>query len=282
MSNLSNITSDIEIQRPELWNLMLRLDDDSVTFMVYSSHVDNSIISRRIPLDKTGANYLRALENAVYDNPMLLLDYNSVKITVCSDQFVIVPQKLVQSSEDVTEHLEEIFTKIYSDTDCDVCLCDLLAGGPTIVFGMPKGVKLFLRRTFNNPPVMHHLVPLAAYFKAKSEQSGINKMYLYFDGDNMELCIFRHGKFLMANTFKFHSPQDALYFAMSAWQSYKLDPMVDEVQLAGSKTTRDSLKPLLRKYVNYVMPVIFPAAAMKLGDDAIKAPFDLILQSICE
>lgn len=69
---------------------------------------------------------------------------------------------------------------------------------------------------------------------------------------------------------------------MSAWQSYKLDPMVDEVQLAGSKTTRDSLKPLLRKYVNYVMPVIFPAAAMKLGDDAIKAPFDLILQSICE
>lgn len=281
MSNLSNITSDIEIQRPELWNLMLRLDEDAITFMVYSDKIDNSIISRQIPLDKASGSYLRAIENAVYDNPMLLLDYNSVKVMVRSERFIISPSQFGEGEEGC-ELLEELFTKMYGTADGEVFSSELYTGGPIVTFEMPKGVEQFLRRTFNNPPVVHHLSSLARYFHAKSASSGISKMYMHFDGAKMELCLFKRGEFVMANTFKCRAPQDALYFAMHAWQSYGCDAMVDEMQLSGSKTVRDELKPLLRKYVNYVMPVIFPATAMKLGEDAIKAPFDLILLSICE
>jgi hypothetical protein len=55
----------------------------------------------------------------------------------------------------------------------------------------------------------------------------------------------------------------------------------DELQLSGDKAVRDELMPQLRKYISFVMPIIFPASAMKIGQDAIKAPFDLILLSQC-
>ena len=44
----------------------------------------------------------------------------------------------------------------------------------------------------------------------------------------------------------------------------------------------EAVAPMLREYVTYVMPAIFPAAAMRIGMDAMKAPFDLILMSLCE
>ena len=59
-------------------------------------------------------------------------------------------------------------------------------------------------------------------------------------------------------------------------------PTTDELQLIGDRTVRDAVAPMLRNYVTYVMPAIFPAASMRMGHDAVKTPFDLILLLLCE
>ena len=38
----------------------------------------------------------------------------------------------------------------------------------------------------------------------------------------------------------------------------------------------------LRKYVKYVMPAAYPAAAMQLGHNAVQAPLELVLLALCE
>ena len=43
-----------------------------------------------------------------------------------------------------------------------------------------------------------------------------------------------------------------------------------------------TMTPVLREYVKYVMPAVYPAAAMRLGRDAMQAPLELILQALCE
>ena len=73
----------------------------------------------------------------------------------------------------------------------------------------------------------------------------------------------------------------AAYYILNVWQNFGLDVYSDELQISGEKTVREQLMPQLRKYISYVMPIIFPASAMKIGQDAIKAPFDLILLSQC-
>ena len=75
---------------------------------------------------------------------------------------------------------------------------------------------------------------------------------------------------------------DAVYFALNAWTTYGLDQLTDELQLAGDGDLRAAMTPALRKFVKFVMPVVYPAAAMRLGRNAMQAPLDLILLALCE
>ena len=107
-------------------------------------------------------------------------------------------------------------------------------------------------------------------------------MYAHLQDDKLSLCLFQRGDLAMTNSFKFETIDDAAYYALHAWQSYGFDALADEIQLSGDKSLRDDITPMLRKYVNYVMPAIFPAAAMRIGHDAVKAPYHLILLALCE
>jgi hypothetical protein len=45
---------------------------------------------------------------------------------------------------------------------------------------------------------------------------------------------------------------------------------------------REAIMPELRRYINYVMPVIFPSAMFRAGREAMNAPFELIVLPLCE
>ncbi|MBQ2485271.1 MAG: DUF3822 family protein, partial [Muribaculaceae bacterium] len=83
-------------------------------------------------------------------------------------------------------------------------------------------------------------------------------------------------------TFNYRSMDDAAYFILHAYDSLKMNRLSDEIQLSGDRDVREQLTPLLRRFINYVMPAIYPAAALRLGHDAMKAPFDLIMLALCE
>ena len=61
-----------------------------------------------------------------------------------------------------------------------------------------------------------------------------------------------------------------------------MSPTNDELFITGSTTTRETITPILRKHLSFVMPVIFPSEMFKAGKEAMKAPFDLIVIPLCE
>lgn len=276
MSSLSNSTSDIDIRHPECWNLLMRLDGSAIKFILYSDEENDSLISRKLPLNVTGDDYLKALENCIYDNPVLIQDYKHIAVSIESSRFAVLPVEV--SDEDL---MNDIMDYMYVGDSEDRYICDLTSGKSTIAFTVPQGVVSFLQRTFNMPEIVHHLVPLCAYSAEKSTKSGISKMFVYLSDNRMDMCIYRKGELLMANTFRYRNSEEPSYYILNAWQTFGMDVLTDELQLSGDKMIRDLLMPILRKYISYVMPIIFPAAAMKIGQDAIKAPFDLILLSQC-
>ena len=62
----------------------------------------------------------------------------------------------------------------------------------------------------------------------------------------------------------------------AAARELEFDNSTDRLIVSGDADIRDRLLPLLRKYVSYVMPMIFPSDIFKLGRDALNAPFELI------
>lgn len=276
MSSLSNNTQDINLRNPELWTLILRIDDKSVKFILYNNEEENSLISRELELDVTGGDYLRALENCVYDNPALIQDFKRVAVVVTSPHFAVLPNEM---SDDDT--MLDVMDYMYAADEGDRNSCSLVEGKATIAYTLHRGVTSFLQRTFNMPLIVHSLVPLCAYASKKSEKSGIAKMYAYVNDGCLDLCVFNKGELLLANSYRLREIDEAAYYMLMVWQTLGLDVMNDELQLSADKEVRDILTPQLRKYINFVMSIIFPASAMKIGQDAMKAPFDLILLSQC-
>lgn len=276
MSSLSN-TVNIEIQHPEEWRLSLRIEEKCVRFIANSDIEQDSLISRVVELNIGDDNFLHSLESCIYDNPFFLLDFKQVNIAIHSMRYMLVP--LEMACGDMTE---KAFAAMYGEPKGDLYVERLENCGVAIVFEIPDGVLPFLNRTFNNPPVHHHLSAICRHFAQKSKLSGVGKEYVYLHDDMADVLIFKKDKFTFANTFECRTADDAVFFILNAWQEYGLDVFNDELQIAGNKSAREAIAPVLRKYVTYVMPAIFPAAAMKIGQDCMKAPFDLILMSLCE
>ena len=107
-------------------------------------------------------------------------------------------------------------------------------------------------------------------------------MYLNLNAESMDVAIYRDGGLVCANSYVFTNAEDAAYFAMNAWRAHGLNQLTDELQLIGDGEMRSAVTPKLREFVKYVMPTVFPAAAMQLGRNAMQAPLELILLALCE
>lgn len=218
---------------------------------------------------------LQGFEDAVYNTPVLLDEYKRVRVVVYPKHFVLFPQDV--ADEDCMALLREAFP----DDDGDAAVCPMPLNGVKIAYLLPLGTQAFLGRTFNYPAIFPHLVPLCEHFK--SLDSGDNcKMFLHLTENRIDLAIYRDGKMMCANSYPFTGAQDAVFFTLAAWRAHAFDQLTDELQLLGDNALQAMMTPLLREYVKHVMPAVYPAAAMRLGRNAMQAPLELILLALCE
>ncbi|MBR4830034.1 MAG: DUF3822 family protein [Muribaculaceae bacterium] len=265
--------SNINIQHPEAWDLLVSIDDRQVNYILYSPAVANSLIIGEV---KRTDDSLQALEDAIYNTPLLLNEYHQVKLIVHSPHFILLPQDV--DDEDCVMLLRHAFPNNEGDT----AVCTMPKNGVKIAFMMPNGMQAFIGRTFNYPSICHHLLPLCEHFKELNRSDDISRMFINLEHDSMDIAIYRDGRLQLANTYPFSNAQDATYFALNAWRAYNLDQLTDELQLMGDTEVRASMTPEFRKYVKFVMPAVYPAAAMRLGRNAMQAPLNLILLALCE
>ena len=82
------------IQNPRLWRLALRINEKKLHVVLFCSVEDNSLIYREIPLDSAAQSLQKAIEEAIYDNPLLLSDFDKVDCIIESDKFTVIPNEI--------------------------------------------------------------------------------------------------------------------------------------------------------------------------------------------
>ena len=264
---------NIHIEHPEAWELLVSIDDKQVDYILFTPTMANSLIVGVVEFVDDG---LQGLEDAIYDTPELLQEYKRVRVVVHSQRYLLLP--IDTADEDCLSLLHHAFP----DDEGDEAVCALPENGVIIAYLMPHGLQAFLGRTFNYPVVTHHLMPLCEHFMELNRSANLSRMFLNMGFEHMDMAIYRDGKLQCANTFTFTNVKDATYFALNAWRANGLDQLTDELQLLGDGSMRAAMTPELREYVKFVMPAVYPAAAMRLGRNAMQAPLDLILLALCE
>lgn len=260
-----------EIGNAAATKLVLRVAPDRVLVAAHSDVEPDSLISRELMLEGGTENYLCALENCIYDNPMLLLDYKRVTIAISSRRFMLVPCQM--DDEQARAAFDALYGSVPGDTMVDVAT----RAGVKIVYQLQPGMLRFIERTFDRPTLHHHLWAVIEHFAAKCEGAAVSREMVYLHEGTADVCIYRRGSFCFANTYSCSDADDAAFYVLNAWRQLGLNPVGDELQLIGDRPVRDAIAPVLRNYITYVMPAIFPAASMRMGHDATKVPFDLIL-----
>lgn len=263
----------LDIQHPEAWELVVSIEDRRVNYVLFAPSVPGSLTIGQV---KRGDDSLQGLEDAVYDTPELLNEYRRVRVVVHSRHFVLLP------GETSDDDCRALVHRAFPDDDGESAVCAMPDNGVKIAWLQPRGMQAFLGRTFSYPQVFHHLVPMCEYFKEQAHGTDLARMFLHFTAEDMDLAIYRGGLLQCVNTYSVTEARDAAYFVMNAWRTYGMDQLADELQMMGDERQRAAMTPELREFIKYVMPAVYPAAAMRLGRNALQAPLDLILLALCE
>ena len=105
------------IANPRLYNLILRIEPLRLDVMIYSGgEDDDSLIYRSIKLD-SAPSQIAALEEAVYENPVLLGDFNRITVILASTDYAIVPEWVADDDSLETAVADKLIVNDDADTE---------------------------------------------------------------------------------------------------------------------------------------------------------------------
>lgn len=266
------------IGEPRLYNLAMRLEAETLHVMLYRPGEPESIVYRAVPLDAPGLAPERRLEETVYNNPLLLSDFNHVTILVDTTRYTVIPDEATDADALFAEVLaDRLMPGDDPDNRSETLFTTLTPAGATVAAKLPLQLLAFLRRTFNNPDIYPPVVPLSRYFYTAGRIGHSGKIYVNLRPGSLDLIAFADDSTQLANTFSFRESADAVYYIMSVRNMLvERDGEDRELLIAGDDKLRDEVTSVLREYTGYVMPAIYPPALVHAPKDALKAPFDLI------
>ncbi|MCM1092493.1 MAG: DUF3822 family protein [Lachnospiraceae bacterium] len=267
------------IANPRLYNLILRVEPARLDVMIYNGDEEDSIIYRSIRLD-TALSQIAALEETVYDNPVLLGDFNKITVIIATTEYAITPEWA--STDEILAGMVADKLLVNDDNETELLNIPMHDTGISVMLKPETRLTAFLRRTFNNPEILHHVVPLIRYFSKSDRLGTAGKIFVNLRNDSLDIISFSNNSPHLINTFRFRDKMDAVYYILACREQLKENGSDHEILISGNSDIREEITPILRRYVGYVMPVIFPSTIFKAAKDTMKAPFDLIVLPLCE
>lgn len=278
MANPDSLTKDL-IDVPSQWRLAMMLTENALEVVINSPIQDNALIYRSLPLDK-GMNTLDAFEDLIYDNPLLLADFNKVDLLIDNSYFTFLPTELANQ-----QAMDDSIQALWPEIELTPLPNKINGTSDTLVMGINPAILSFVQRTFLDTEPLHPISVLANYFLPLSRQGNTAKLYAHLGADKVDVIVIDYFKnnladsspLRLATSFSAASPEDAAYFILAAAKQSELNLSADEIRLSGNPQRREEVSAILRQVATYVMPVIFPSEIFRSGKEAIDAPFPLIL-----
>lgn len=265
------------------WNLYLALDRESIDVMAYNPMEDQSLLNATITLDPAETDRCKAIEEAVYDNPLLLNDFKRVTVISRNLHRAIVPDYVLDGGEELA-----------SDITRDLAGCpDDNPGAPLVIDRLPlldcsishfidEKVYNFLTRTFTGVRFIHRLSSLTRYFHGVNRGTGSFVSYVDLRPGSFDLVMFNGNSLLLANSYDWTEPDDIIYYLLAVRHTLGVEEN-KAVVLTGDRAVREQVMPLMRRFIPTVMPAVFPAAMFRAGGTvALDTPTDLVVLPLCE
>lgn len=263
------------ISHPELWRCVMMLSGQQLFVALLPPVASDNMLCAILPLNPDAPTPLKALEEAVYDNPLLLCEFRSTHLLLTGGRFTLVPAELTDAA-DRAMMLAQMWPGAEGEAldPADIRASEPI-GGATLLWAPDGATVAFMQRTFFGIRISHALecamrqaVELSA---GPSYSDGVVLLAPEAPG-RLTIASARQGSLLTANTFDFASTTDAAYFTLAAVQAAGLDRQLAEAVIAGSGAAPDAIAPALRRYMPHTSRPAPDAALCLYGREAATLP----------
>lgn len=268
------------IAQPELWRLCIMPQTRSLEIALYPPVAREEIIYRSLPFDAGTSGPGKALEDAIYDNPLLLSDFRHIDCIIDTSKRLILPSHVSD------EHYPTLLAQtLPSLSDGDEIMQFPLCDSARLLVGADAGWTGFLRRTFYNIRFHSRLALLTRYFMDRDLGLKTRRMIAIIRDRRLTVIAIDGDRFRLANNFSYDTNADAAYYLLSCSSILGFSDNPDSYDLAiygESLTTPGSIAETLRDYVPSIRTVPFPTLRYRASKHTLNTPLPLLLLPICE
>lgn len=269
------------ISQPEHWKLTLMLSADRLVAALYPPVNREEMIWRSFDFDRSAPGTLRALEDIIYDNPLLLSDFKRVDCIIDNVPSLLLPSRLPEEAienayrKSVAGASESGEMELFPSGDNDV----------TVTLVQDPMMRSFITRTFYNVRFDSRIAALCRFFTGRAEAPQSPAVYAIDSHRRLTVIATDAGHhILMANEFSYSQPVDAAYYLLASMQHLELDPATTAVSISSPASSPDtgSLQQMLQPYLPLMGALPFPTLRYRASKTTLQAPFDLLIRPICE
>lgn len=187
------------------WRLLVDISKKGVRG--YLKNIERPQVKVNIIADvefKDDNDLLHKIENAVYDHPALLDDFEA-DILVSTADFFFLPRAIADDEETTLKACDLIF----GDTHATDLMTDALSENLSVAYSLVSGLNPFLARTFPGSRVSCHITPMIADSQADAVNVWVEHQWVHF-------VVIKDGILQSAASRERHSDTDVFYHVLNA------------------------------------------------------------------
>lgn len=256
-NNLPPLTPDL-ISDPKMHRLGLMVSESSVHVTVSSRINENECVTRTIEFKPEASDAVAALEEAVYDNPLLIADFHAVDVIVDNNRFFVMDIEKATEQE-IRRRIDALWPPERHKEEFQPLVSEIEENRTVLVSAIPRKLLSFLRRTWNSPVIMHRMAVLSRYHALKNHLGNMGKIHIRLLPERLDIVAFGRDGLLLANSFAINAVDDAVYYTLMAAQHLGFDNDTERILVQGAPETREEYIDTLRRFISNVMPEMFAA-----------------------
>lgn len=233
------MTATKESTQKDTYSLAIRIDSDGFSLLVLDK-TDSLLTTKRVDsslFELPFTEILSLIQSEVQFN------YNHVKITIESDQYVIIPLDIFR----IEEAADFLFLEHKPAMTDSILFNKIQEQNIATVFTIPGKIHEALNLLFPDIEIEHHLRKFIAD-KIKSE-SGV---YCWSRNKKLDIVVMKDGKLQLINSFSYQTPEDFLYYLLNVYEKLSLDRFKFPLHLFNIKQ-KPEIKSLLEKYLTVIV-----------------------------
>lgn len=232
--------------------LVILITDGGIDAFLFSESSGQSIVEKHVgrKWQSDRGSMLRNIEDTVYDNPDLIDDI-PVCVLVETGRMAMLPVEIA----DIDPDGQAVASYLFPESGFEPLLSK--CGSGCVLNMIPSGILSFIGRTFPGSSVISAFLPLIEKFRTSVGAS--DRLYVDIHDGKLGLAAFSGERLKLCSFQEYSELTDAVYYIMSTWNAVGFDATAAELYIYGDKDTRMELTPMLRRYLDFVMPVRLPS-----------------------